>query len=393
MDARLVVQPECAEAGKVYPLHSGRTVTIGRNRENDIVIPDLTTSGWHLQLEDRGDGWWLKDLNSRNGTDVNGQRFDEGFLAHGDVLLVGDTNLRLELEGMPEPPALAARPAADAGSPSAADGSADPGTACSAGRITGHRVLILASAAGLIFLAWSIWSGRSNLTPKKSRPGEPGGLSPAAQVTKSLDAGSAIPVASTGSWRTAGGVLAQIGTMSEAACTFGSPAWTDCEFSLEARKDGGSEGFLILFRAQDPQNLYGFNFGSLNNRKFGLERRAGGAKRLLGPLQPGVIEPGRWYAIRVRCEGRRLQVWLDGKPVCDFEDASAEAHAGGRVGVGTWNTTASFRNLSVRSLQGAVLFSGLPELRPADAAKPAKSRPAKPGSAAVPTSFSGREPQ
>ncbi len=379
MDARLVVQPECADAGRTYPLGSGTTVTIGRNPGNDIVIPDLTTSGWHLHLEDRGDGWWLKDLKSVNGTDVNGRRVDEGLLAHGDVLLVGDTNLRLELEGMPALPSPVVRPAADPGSPAAGGGNAETGTACPAGRITWHRIIIFASAAGLIFLVWSVWSGRSNLTPKKSRPSETGRHSPAAQVTKKTDAGSVITVASTGYWRVTGGVLAQTSSMSEAACTFGNPAWTDYEFSLEARKDGGSEGFLILFRAQDNQTFYGFNFGGWNNRKFGLERRAGGAKRLLGPLQPGMIESDKWYVVRIRCEGRHVQVWLDGKPVCDVEDTSAGAGPTGRVGVGTWNTSASFRNIRVRSLQGTIFFSGLPELRPADAPPPVSPRMGNPG--------------
>ena len=73
----------------------------------------------------------------------------------------------------------------------------------------------------------------------------------------------------------------------------------------------------------------------------------------------GSIEQGPWYPIRVRCEGPHFQVWLDGQQVIDFTDP--RPHLAGKVGIGTWATTAKFRNLKVMSLTGDVLLEGLPQ--------------------------------
>ena len=166
--------------------------------------------------------------------------------------------------------------------------------------------------------------------------------------------------APTGAWQRKGDILAQTSLIQNATCTFGDDGWSDYEFSLEARKDSGAEGFLVLFRSRGPVSYYWFNFGGWNNTQHALERGAGASRTGVGPRQPGKIETGRWYAIRVRCEGERIQVWLDGQPVCDQRDSGRAAELGGRVGVGTWSTAASFRNFKVTSLQGAILYSGVP---------------------------------
>lgn len=59
-------------AGERWPLDE--KITIGRNAQNDIVIDDPYVSAWHAQLERRGEELWLLDLNSTNGTMVNGER-------------------------------------------------------------------------------------------------------------------------------------------------------------------------------------------------------------------------------------------------------------------------------------------------------------------------------
>jgi alpha-N-arabinofuranosidase len=73
------------------------------------------------------------------------------------------------------------------------------------------------------------------------------------------------------------------------------------------------------------------------------------------------IEKDKWYRIKVRCEGSRIQIWLDDRQVLDYEDTRSP-NLQGRVGVGTWATAAKFRNLKVIALDGAVLFEGLPSL-------------------------------
>lgn len=165
---------------------------------------------------------------------------------------------------------------------------------------------------------------------------------------------------STGTWQWRGDTLAQTTLMENATFMFGNEAWSDYEFSVEARKDSGNEGFLILCRYRSERDYYWLNFGGWQNTKYALERVFSGSKSIVGSKQPGKIQTGRWYPIRVRCEGKRIQVWLDGQAVCDLVDSDAAAHLNGRVGVGTWNTAASFRNFKVTSLQGATLSSGVP---------------------------------
>lgn len=61
-------------------------ITIGRRPHNDIVIEDLAISGEHAVIVTHADGSFLEDLNSTNGTQVNGQPVRKHFLQDGDVI-------------------------------------------------------------------------------------------------------------------------------------------------------------------------------------------------------------------------------------------------------------------------------------------------------------------
>ncbi|GAB4574171.1 MAG: hypothetical protein Kow0077_19350 [Anaerolineae bacterium] len=65
-------------------------LTIGRNRDNDIVIPEDEVSGYHCQIMRDGDALFLEDLNSTNGTFANGGQVRGRFrLSVGDIVTVG----------------------------------------------------------------------------------------------------------------------------------------------------------------------------------------------------------------------------------------------------------------------------------------------------------------
>ena len=61
-----------APAPLVFPPGSGVRFTIGRTRDCDLCLTDLSVSRMHAQLVRREDGWLLSDLGSHNGTRVNG---------------------------------------------------------------------------------------------------------------------------------------------------------------------------------------------------------------------------------------------------------------------------------------------------------------------------------
>jgi alpha-N-arabinofuranosidase len=165
-----------------------------------------------------------------------------------------------------------------------------------------------------------------------------------------------------GKWTIQEGQIAQEGMGTNVRLTFGETDWRDYEYTLEAKKTGGQEGFLILFRIKNEKEFYWCNLGGWGNQRHSLERgvESGGRWGPVGPQPSGRIESDRWYAIRVRCEGRHFQVWLDDAMAIDYTD-DEHAHLNGQVGVGTWATQAVFRNLKVKTLDGAVLYEGLPD--------------------------------
>ena len=165
----------------------------------------------------------------------------------------------------------------------------------------------------------------------------------------------------SGQWMAQDDCIVQTSLSPDVRLTFGDSAWSDYQYTLQARKEGGSEGFLILLRVQGPDDFYWVNLGGWNNQRHGLERGRSGEGRwhTVGPVIDGSIERDHWYTIRARCEGSRLQVWLDDQQVIDFTD-DEQAHLRGKVGIGTWSTQARFRNLKVTDLEGRVLYQGLP---------------------------------
>jgi general secretion pathway protein E len=72
-------------------------VTIGRHPDNTICIKDEKASRFHCVIEPDGNGGWrVRDLESRNGTKVNGSRMDQAPLAAGDLVKVGDHEFAVE---------------------------------------------------------------------------------------------------------------------------------------------------------------------------------------------------------------------------------------------------------------------------------------------------------
>src|SRR5579883_213501 len=100
------------EAGKTVSLH-GAIVTIGRESECDLVIPDASISRRHAQVLCQESGWYIQDMGSRNGTALNGQRLTAPHrLEDGDMVMLGVIPLRyLAISAQDEEVAPAALPA------------------------------------------------------------------------------------------------------------------------------------------------------------------------------------------------------------------------------------------------------------------------------------------
>lgn len=83
---------------------TGERTTIGRHVDNDVVLNDKAVSGRHAVLLELADGRYIEDLNSTNGTLVNGSAVSRQALAEGDVISIGRNTLRYTLSA-PEPAA------------------------------------------------------------------------------------------------------------------------------------------------------------------------------------------------------------------------------------------------------------------------------------------------
>ena len=78
--------------GRTHEL-GGRRVVLGRSKECDIQVADPNASRRHAELRREGDAYWLVDLGSTNGLDVNGKRTQRAKLANGDRVTIGTTEL------------------------------------------------------------------------------------------------------------------------------------------------------------------------------------------------------------------------------------------------------------------------------------------------------------
>jgi hypothetical protein len=83
--------------GKSFVIDRDRAV-VGRSQRCDYVLSDPNVSRRHFELQLRGADWYLVDLDSTNGVSVNGRRVASSRLAPGDVIVVGTSNLKFDLD-------------------------------------------------------------------------------------------------------------------------------------------------------------------------------------------------------------------------------------------------------------------------------------------------------
>ena len=95
--------------GRMFTLREGVSF-LGRSLDNDIIIEDRTLSRKHLRIVQRGNGYFITDLKSRNGTFYKGEFVKPGFeiqIEEGSPIAVGMTVLGIgdgcEEEMMPLP--------------------------------------------------------------------------------------------------------------------------------------------------------------------------------------------------------------------------------------------------------------------------------------------------
>ena len=83
--------------GRKYELAKQQTV-IGRARDCDVQIEDPSASRRHAEVRQEGTAYWIVDLDSTNGIEVNGKRVKRAKLEPGDTFTVGSTEITFSTE-------------------------------------------------------------------------------------------------------------------------------------------------------------------------------------------------------------------------------------------------------------------------------------------------------
>lgn len=109
-EATTVAVPNSAElevnslVGRVFFLsrngRQGTTVTVGRDAQNDVAIPEYSISKRHCEFVFEAGVIALRDLESTNGTEVNGRRLVAGHarsMAGGEMVMMGRFAFRFHL--------------------------------------------------------------------------------------------------------------------------------------------------------------------------------------------------------------------------------------------------------------------------------------------------------
>jgi len=75
-----------------------RRVVLGRSRDCDIQVNDANVSRRHAEVRHEGASYWIVDLGSTNGMEVNGRRVKRAKLSDGDTITLGSTHVTFALE-------------------------------------------------------------------------------------------------------------------------------------------------------------------------------------------------------------------------------------------------------------------------------------------------------
>jgi pSer/pThr/pTyr-binding forkhead associated (FHA) protein len=120
--------------------------TLGRRPYNDIVIDNLAVSGEHAVLQMVGQDVFIEDLNSTNGTYINGKAVKKQLLAHNDTVEVGKYKIKFMVDdGTDYEKTMIMKPGSMA--PSAGRASGFGGLAGAAGSVGPATIRVMNGAA------------------------------------------------------------------------------------------------------------------------------------------------------------------------------------------------------------------------------------------------------
>ncbi len=115
-------------------------------------------------------------------------------------------------------------------------------------------------------------------------------------------------------WDVKDGAYQQSNSNATSSVFAGENAWSDYTLSSKARKLGGSEGFLIMVRYNGPEDYILWNLGANRNSANVILWHFAQQDHVIAQ-NPGSIESGRWYDVKIELKGGSVSCYLDGKLV------------------------------------------------------------------------------
>lgn len=122
-----------------------------------------------------------------------------------------------------------------------------------------------------------------------------------------------------GNWGISGGALQQTNTSVEGPIYACTAKWTGDSYiyEVDATKNSGAEGFLIVFNYEDDQNYCWWNLGGWGNTQHGVEVCTNGNKTTVASTS-GSLETGRTYHIKIHVSDTHIRCYLDNVLIHDF---------------------------------------------------------------------------
>ncbi len=115
-----------------------------------------------------------------------------------------------------------------------------------------------------------------------------------------------------GTWSTSSGTYQQTAQITDCYSTYlanSSTNWANYTITLQARKTGGAEGFLVMFNVLDNNNWTWWNIGGWSDTLDAIEQMVGGSKTTYAQVSQ-TIALNTWYYIRIVVTGSRAQCYL-----------------------------------------------------------------------------------
>ncbi|MCB9100497.1 MAG: PD40 domain-containing protein [Anaerolineales bacterium] len=364
---------------------------LGRERDNDIVLLDAKVSRYHAQISLDAGQWVLTDLSSANGTIINGIAIAGPVaLQSGDLLRVGETELKFTFPGQPEAaavpsPQMVAEPAVAAAMPASAP---QPGAAApAAGRtapprlawIAGGLILLVCFAAVLvIYLVSNRFSDGEAAVAEGTVPAEGTSADAGEQANDQPVAPDGAPEQlalvyeddfsdSFGGWDDAfdtytrkvyGNNRYQIEVNASNLVAWGlaNRDVADFEMEVEAKLEDGDQknSYGLLLRFQDRDNFYRFDISG--DGYFLLSKFVDGEWSTLVDWTESefISTDGSANILKIAAFGPEIRVWANGQELASVRDDSL-THGNFGFFAGTFAEPyvwVSFDNLKLWTPQG-----------------------------------------